>query len=109
MAKEVILLEDVPGLGDQGEIVRVSDGYARNFLLPRKLAAPVTDATRRLVEKKRKEVEDQGKRPDVYRAAFRGEPAPACAPLSTPHPPHGPPALRRSLRGSPPAFSCCRE
>ncbi len=57
MAKEVILMEDVAGLGDQGAIVRVSDGYARNYLLPRNLAAPVTDATRRVIEKKRKEYE----------------------------------------------------
>jgi large subunit ribosomal protein L9 len=57
MAKEVILMEDVAGLGDQGAIVRVSDGYARNYLLPRKLAAPVTDATRRMIEKRRKEYE----------------------------------------------------
>ena len=54
MAKEVILLEEVPGLGAQGEVVRVSDGYARNYLLPRKLAAPVTETTRRVMEKKRK-------------------------------------------------------
>ncbi len=57
MSKEVILMEDVAGLGDQGEIVRVSDGYARNYLLPRKLAAPVTDATRRMIEKRRAEYE----------------------------------------------------
>ena len=57
MAKQVILLEDVPGLGDQGQVVRVSDGYARNFLLPRNLAAPVTEATKRVLEKKRKEYE----------------------------------------------------
>jgi large subunit ribosomal protein L9 len=57
MSKEVVLMEDVPGLGDQGEVVRVSDGYARNFLLPRKLAAPVTDATLKMIERKRKEYE----------------------------------------------------
>lgn len=57
MAKEVILMEDVAGLGDQGEIVRVSDGYARNYLLPRSLAAPVTEATRRQIEKRRAEYE----------------------------------------------------
>ncbi len=59
MAKEVILMEDVRGLGDQGEVVRVADGYARNFLLPRNLAAPVTESTRRQLEKKRKEREEQ--------------------------------------------------
>ena len=35
---EVILLEDIPGLGKRGAAVRVADGYARNFLLPRKKA-----------------------------------------------------------------------
>jgi large subunit ribosomal protein L9 len=35
---EVILLEDVKGVGNRGDKVRVSDGYARNFMLPRKLA-----------------------------------------------------------------------
>jgi large subunit ribosomal protein L9 len=55
MAKELILMTDVDGLGDEGEMVRVAEGYARNFLLPRKLAAAVTPATRRLVEKKRAE------------------------------------------------------
>ena len=40
MAKEVILIEDVPGLGYTGDLVRVSPGYARNYLLPRNLAAP---------------------------------------------------------------------
>lgn len=51
MAKELILLSDVDGLGVEGEIVRVADGYARNFLLPQKKAAVVTPATQRLVEK----------------------------------------------------------
>lgn len=51
MAKELILLSEVDGLGVEGEIVRVADGYARNYLLPKKRAAVVTPATRRLVEK----------------------------------------------------------
>lgn len=53
MAKEVILLDDVDGLGDTGEIVKVADGYARNFLLPRKLATAVNAGTRRQVEKRK--------------------------------------------------------
>ena len=53
MAKEVILLDDVDGLGDTGEIVRVADGYARNYLLPRKLATAVNAGTRRQVEKRK--------------------------------------------------------
>jgi large subunit ribosomal protein L9 len=47
MAKEMVLMADVEGLGAQGEVVRVRDGFARNFLLPKGLAAPVTEATRR--------------------------------------------------------------
>lgn len=47
MAKEVILTAPVEGLGIEGDVVKVSDGYARNFLMPRKLAAPVSDSIRR--------------------------------------------------------------
>lgn len=57
MAKEVILLEDVPGLGYTGDLVRVSPGYARNYLLPRNLAAPANEATRKRVEKRKVEAE----------------------------------------------------
>lgn len=39
---EVILLEDVPSLGKAGEVVRVKEGYARNFLIPKGLAEPAT-------------------------------------------------------------------
>ena len=53
--KEVILMAKVEGLGAEGDVVQVSDGFARNFLLPRKKAALVTEASRRQVEKKRQE------------------------------------------------------
>ena len=43
---KVILLQDVKGTGKKGELANVSDGYARNFLLPRKLAREA-DAQRR--------------------------------------------------------------
>ena len=59
MSREVVLMADVKGLGSQGDVVRVAEGYARNFLLPRNLAAPVTDATRRRLEKARKVREEQ--------------------------------------------------
>ncbi len=39
---EVILKEDVANLGHRGEVVKVADGYGRNFLLPRKLAMQAT-------------------------------------------------------------------
>jgi large subunit ribosomal protein L9 len=54
---EVILREHVENLGKRGEIVKVADGYARNFLLPRKLALLATDGNRRHVERERKIVE----------------------------------------------------
>ena len=44
MIMEVILREDVKSLGKAGQLVRVKPGYARNFLLPRKLAEPATPA-----------------------------------------------------------------
>jgi large subunit ribosomal protein L9 len=54
---EVILREHVEHLGNRGEIVKVADGYARNYLLPRKLALPVTDGNRRQVERERAKFE----------------------------------------------------
>lgn len=42
---EVILLEDVKSLGKKGEIVKVNDGYARNFILPKKLGVEKTEKT----------------------------------------------------------------
>jgi len=59
MTKEVILMADINGLGNEGEVVKVADGYARNYLLPKSLAAPVTEATRRRLGKKQKEREEQ--------------------------------------------------
>jgi large subunit ribosomal protein L9 len=54
---EVILREHVEKLGERGEIVKVADGYARNYLLPRKLALPATDGNKKHVERERKIVE----------------------------------------------------
>src|SRR6185312_16137538 len=51
---EVILRQHVDTLGKRGEIVKVADGYARNYLLPRKLALPVTEGNKRHVERERK-------------------------------------------------------
>jgi len=54
---EVILREHVDNLGRRGEIVKVADGYARNFLLPRKLALPATVGNKKHVERERKIME----------------------------------------------------
>jgi large subunit ribosomal protein L9 len=50
---EVILREDVEKLGNRGELVKVANGYARNFLLPRRLAVAATEANRKIVEQER--------------------------------------------------------
>ncbi len=50
---EVILREDIDKLGNRGEIVKVAPGFARNFLLPKRLAVPATDANRKIVEQER--------------------------------------------------------
>ena len=47
---EVILKDDVVNLGNRGDLVKVADGYARNFLLPRKLALQATSANKAVVE-----------------------------------------------------------
>ena len=49
---QVILLEDVKGIGKKGEVAKVSDGHARNYLIPRKLAIQATDANLKVLEKK---------------------------------------------------------
>ena len=60
---KLILKEDVPNLGNAGEIVTVKDGYGRNFLIPRELAIPASNRNlrqighaRRLVDSHRKKV-----------------------------------------------------
>ncbi len=47
---EVILKEDVANLGNRGDVVKVADGYGRNFLLPRKLAMQATAANKAVIE-----------------------------------------------------------
>lgn len=47
---EVILKEDVPKLGHRGEVVKVAEGYGRNYLLPRKLAIEATQANKAVIE-----------------------------------------------------------
>jgi large subunit ribosomal protein L9 len=51
---KVILKQDVPRLGKQGDVVNVNDGYARNFLFPRQLAQEATAGSLKEVERQRK-------------------------------------------------------
>jgi large subunit ribosomal protein L9 len=47
---EVILKEDVPNLGLRGDVVKVADGFGRNYLLPRKMAMQATEANKAVIE-----------------------------------------------------------
>jgi large subunit ribosomal protein L9 len=51
---EVILREHMDNLGRRGDVVKVADGYARNYLLPRKLALTVTESNRKQIDRERK-------------------------------------------------------
>jgi len=59
---EVILTEKVSGLGREGDIVKVSDGYARNFLIPKQLAVEAIEKNRRLLEHKSRQKINQDAR-----------------------------------------------
>jgi len=50
---ELILREDVEKLGSRGALIKVADGYARNFLLPKRLAVPATESNKKIVEQER--------------------------------------------------------
>ena len=51
---EIILRDHVDHVGNRGDVVKVADGYARNYLLPRKLALPATEANKRWIARERK-------------------------------------------------------
>jgi large subunit ribosomal protein L9 len=50
---EVILREDIVNLGTRGAVVKVTSGYARNFLLPKKMAVAATESNKKIVEQER--------------------------------------------------------
>ena len=54
---QIILMEKVVNLGGLGDVVKVKDGYARNFLIPQGKAKRATDANRKVFEEKRAELE----------------------------------------------------
>ncbi len=68
---EVILREDVQSLGKTGEMVRVKDGYARNYLLPRGLAFEATEGNKKRIEaeSRARGVRDQAERVEAERFA----------------------------------------
>ncbi|HIY18712.1 MAG TPA: 50S ribosomal protein L9 [Candidatus Blautia avistercoris] len=64
---KIILLEDVKSLGKQGEIVNVSDGYARNMILPKKLGVEAT--SKNLNDLKLKKANEEKIAQEIYQAA----------------------------------------
>ncbi|MGQ9462935.1 MAG: 50S ribosomal protein L9 [Candidatus Fervidibacter sp.] len=64
---KVVLMQDIPKLGMKFQVVEVSDGYARNYLIPRRLAQPVTPALLKEIEKRRQQ-EQQKERKALERS-----------------------------------------
>ncbi len=69
---QVILRQNIEKLGNRGDIVNVADGYARNYLLPRRLAVPATEANKKIVEQERqahlrREVRERGEAEELAR------------------------------------------
>jgi large subunit ribosomal protein L9 len=67
---EVILREDIEKLGSRGQVVKVAPGYARNFLLPKRLAVAATESNKKIVEQERqahlrKEAKEVGEAQDL--------------------------------------------
>ena len=67
--EKLMLLKEVSGLGEAGDVVRVKSGYARNYLLPRRLAAPVSaDAMKQAEAHKRRRAAEIAKRKEEAKA-----------------------------------------
>jgi large subunit ribosomal protein L9 len=67
---EIILREDVENLGARGQLLKVANGYARNYLLPKRLAVAATEANKKIVEQERqahlrREAKAQGEAEDL--------------------------------------------
>lgn len=70
---KVILLEDVDRLGRRGAILNVANGYGRNFLIPRKLAVPATQANMKFAEVQNKKVQVQEAKEEKSAAELKAE------------------------------------
>ena len=68
---EIILTKSVEGLGDRGDIVKVKDGYARNYLLPHKMALPATKAMKKVMneENKLRDIRDDKEKRTIIETA----------------------------------------
>lgn len=73
---EILLRQDIENLGEIGEVVEVADGYARNYLLPRDMAVPVTEANldkvRREQEAKKQREEEEVERAEEMADELEG-------------------------------------
>ena len=58
---EIILLEKISNLGDIGQKIKVKDGYARNYLLPKKIAVRATEANKKIFDEKKEELQKANK------------------------------------------------
>ena len=78
---EIILREDVEKVGARGAVVKVADGYARNYLFPKRLAVPATESNKKIVEQEReaylrreaKLKGEAGRRDEAFRKSFEAE------------------------------------
>lgn len=70
---QVILLEDIDRVGKKGAIINVSDGYARNFLLPKKKAVEATSVNKKRLEEELKHAEERHKKEKEELEAFAGK------------------------------------
>jgi large subunit ribosomal protein L9 len=70
---KVILLQDVDRVGRRGSVQNVADGYGRNFLIPRKLAVPATDANMKFAQAQSKKVEIQEAKEEKSASELKAE------------------------------------
>jgi len=73
MQKQLLLLEDIHGVGRKGDVVKVKPGYARNFLVPQQKAEVATKQTLRKQERLKKEREEQAVKDRAESETLKGQ------------------------------------
>ncbi|MCF7916559.1 MAG: 50S ribosomal protein L9 [Candidatus Omnitrophica bacterium] len=68
---EIILLDDLENLGKEGDVVRVKDGYGRNYLIPKKLAMPATKINLKKIDELKKERKKKEKKKEQALAELK--------------------------------------